>query len=128
MKNKLLLLLELLLLLSIMFVGCANHNSTKGNTTGNQEVIQQISDYSSKAEEFAHALFVDKLSKEQIEDYEIVSSTNGFITSEPPVYVVAYEYTYNSTNHIYGYKLTQTESGSFLVLEEGEEIGLFIIQ
>ena len=127
MKNKL-LLSGLLLLLSIMFVGCTNNNSTQRNTAENQEAIQQISDYSSKAEEFTHALFVDKLSKEQISDYEIVSSQNGFITSDPPIYIVAYEYTYKSTNHIYGYKLTQTESGSFMVLDEGEEIGSFILQ
>ena len=70
---------------------------------------------------------VDEMLKQSgVKSYEIELTAGGFITDDPLIYLVAYQYHYNDKNEVYGYKLQQVNSG-FTVLEEGSEVGMFII-
>lgn len=66
------------------------------------------------------------LAEKGIVNYDIELTSGGFMTSDPIVYVVGYRYAYNGATDLYGYKLSQAESG-FTILEEGYEVGEFIV-
>ena len=79
-------------------------------------------DVSLDARTFTDGLLKERLSEQGIADYTIDTTAGGFITSDPIVYTVGYCYTHDGQTEVYGYKLSQSESG-FDVIAEGTEIG-----
>ena len=88
--------------------------------------VQAAFDNSFVAREFTDELLDEMLKQSGVKSYEIELTAGGFITDDPLIYLVAYQYHYNDKNEVYGYKLQQVNS-TFTVLEEGSEVGMFII-
>ena len=110
-------------LLAFVLAGC----STILENNMSQDVgVQLAFDTSMEARKFTDELLAEMLAEKGIVDYDIELTSGGFMTSEPIVYVVGYRYVYNGVTDLYGYKLSQTESG-FTVLEESYEVGEFIV-
>lgn len=111
------------ILLAFVLAGCS---TILENNMSQDAGVQLAFDTSMEAREFTDELLAEMLAEKGIVDYDIELTSGGFMTSEPIVYVVGYRYVYNGVTDLYGYKLSQTESG-FTVLEESYEVGEFIV-
>lgn len=90
--------------------------------------VQEVFDRSVDAEAYTQELFEAMLSEKGISQYEITLTSGGFITGDPLVFVTGYHYTYDDQEAVYGYKVTLNDDGvSFSVLEEGDDVGEFVV-
>lgn len=127
MPKKIIVFFLTAALLSIL-AGCDGNTVSFVDQSGDTApALQDAFDTSVKAESYTSELFTSMLSKEGISQYEILLTTGGFITSDPLIYISGYQYSYDSKEAVYGYKLQFNDDGStFTVLEEGVEIGEFV--
>ena len=109
--------------LAFSISGCTEKQETE---TGSDAGIQMAFDNSFAAQDFTDGLLEELLEQKGIEDYGIELTSGGFITDDPITYIVGYRYHHDGITETYGYKLKQTEAG-FTVLEEGAEVGEFIV-
>ncbi len=116
--------LVLVLTVVLIFAGCESAESVSDNEDG----LQAVSDLSVKAKEYTDVLFDEMLKEQGITDYDITSANYGFITDDPIVFFVGYEYSVNGSDSIYGYKLTINDGLMFEVAEEGPSIGEFAME
>lgn len=112
--------LTITLAMLMLLTGCSG--AAGGDGSRSDSAMQVAYDVSLDARTFADSLLKDMLSEQGIADYTIDTTVGGFITSDPVVYTVGYCYTHDGQTEVYGYKLSQSESG-FEVLAEGTEIG-----
>lgn len=113
--------------------GCGNRmpssTSPNNSTDGTYVDMQKVYDLSVEAEAYTHKLFEAMLSEKGISQYEITLTSGGFITNDPLIFIAGYQYTYDETDDVYGYKLSLNEDGtSFTVLEEGVDVGEFVLR
>jgi len=118
------------LIMLAVLAGCSNTTARVPQTGSDAEqsdsAMQTAYDTSLDARTFTDSLLEERLSKQVITDYTIDTTTGGFLTSDPIVYMVGYRYTHNGQTDVYGYKLSQSTDG-FQVIAEGAEIGEVII-
>lgn len=119
-------ILAITLITLMILVGCSNTTDSITQTSSSDSAIQTAYDTSLDARTFTDSLLKEMLSKQGIADYVIDTTTGGFITSDPVIYMVGYHYTHNGQTDVYGYKLSQSKDG-FEVIAEGTEIGEVII-
>ena len=123
-------ILTITLIMLIVLTGCSNTTNSVSQTNSSAEssdsAMQTAYDTSLDARTFTDSLLKEMLSKQGITDYAIDTTTGGFITSDPVIYMVGYRYTHNGQTDVYGYKLSQSKDG-FEVIAEGTEIGEVII-
>ncbi|MCM1191730.1 MAG: hypothetical protein NC123_09675 [Butyrivibrio sp.] len=100
--------------------------SKEDTDTSSNTGIQLVFDKSVEASAFTDSLLEEMLNQKGITDYNIKLTSGGFITDDPIIYIVGYRFTYDGTTEVYGYKLSLAEGG-YAVLEEGREIGAFIV-
>lgn len=86
-----------------------------------------VFDTSMEARNYTDELLKEKLAEKGIEEYTIHMTSGGFTTDDPVIYLVAYRYTWNDTTEVYGYKLKKDDVSGFQIIEEGEEVGTFIL-
>lgn len=111
-----------------VLAGCDNNTVFPvAQNSDTASVLQDAFDISAKAEAYTNELFTSMLSEQGISQYEILLTTNGFLTGDPLIYISGYQYSCNGKKAVYGYKLQLNDNGStFTVLEEGVEIGEFV--
>ncbi len=119
-------ILAITLITLMILVGCSNTTDSITQTSSSDSAMQTAYDTSLDARTFTDSLLKEMLSKQGIADYVIDTTTGGFITSDPVIYMVGYHYTHNGQTGVYGYKLSQSKDG-FEVIAEGTEIGEVII-
>ncbi len=122
MKRIFVLLMTLVMVLAL--VGC-NHWDV---ATEDGADMQIAADMTEKAKEYTAPLFREYLKKQSVVDYEITQTNYGFITGNPVVFVVGYQYIVDDSEFLYGYKLKLNENQTFTLLEEGESVGEFILR
>lgn len=113
-------ILTITLAMLMLLTGCSS--AAGGDESRSDSAMQAAYDTSLDARTFADGFLKDMLSEQGITDYTIDTTAGGFITSDPIVYTVGYCYTHDGQTEVYGYKLSQAESG-FEVIAEGPEIG-----
>lgn len=92
--------------------------------------IQMLADNSYAAKEFSQSLFDEYMIAQGITDYRIEQVAYGFDTSEVAgsVYMVGYLYEANGKLVKYGYKIAVDERGNCSLIEEGVDIGAFVLE
>ena len=113
-------ILTITLAMLMLLTGCSGAGS--GDSSHPDSAMQAAYDASLDARDFADGLLKERLAEQGVADYTIDTTAGGFITSDPIVYTVGYCYTHDGQTEVYGYKLSQSESG-FDVIAEGTEIG-----
>ena len=113
-------ILTITLAMLMLLTGCSG--AAGGDDSHSDSAMQAAYDASLDARDFADGLLKERLAEQGIADYTIDTTAGGFITSDPIVYTVGYCYTHDGQTEVYGYKLSQSESG-FDVIAEGTEIG-----
>ena len=123
-------ILTITLIMLIALTACSNTTNSISQISSSVEssdsAMQTAYNNSLDARTFTDGLLEKMLSKQGVADYVIDTTTGGFITSDPIIYMVGYRYTYNGQTDVYGYKLRQSKEG-FAVIAEGTEIGEVII-
>lgn len=117
--------LLMVFIMTILLTGCSNLVDKKAD---NDAGLQIAFDISKKAEEYTQQLLHAHLKEQGVEDYSITQTHRGFITDNPVVFIVGYQYTLDSSESYYGYKLALDEDQPFTVLEEGIPVGEFIMK
>lgn len=120
MKKLIAIFMAVVMVMS--FVGC---NRSDNSQDSNSDV--DIAAMTEKSKNYADALFQEHLNRESEGDYEIEHTYYGFITNDPLVFIIGYEYTIDGTQYVYGYKLGLNENLTFNVIEEGKSIGEFVV-
>lgn len=127
MKNA---IITLALILLTVLTGCSgtagSASLSSADAAHSDSAMQMAYDTSLDARSFADGLLEAMLTKQGITDYTIDMTSGGFITNDPIIYTVGYQYTHNGQTEVYGYKLKQSK-GSFTVIAEGTEIGEFMV-
>lgn len=126
MKNKITrytitLLLGLVMLISL--VGCDNTDDSNDNSVDMQFVSEMVEE----SKKYADKCFEKHLSNKNQTKYEIKHSNYGFISYNPMVFAVGYEYIVDDSQYLYGYKLILNDDLSFSVIGEGETAAEFIM-
>ena len=121
--KKLIVLLATLVMV-VVLVGCNNSDVTIDDSID----MQITTDMVEKAKEYADPLFHEYLNNQNITDYEITQTNYGFITGDPVIFIIGYQYTVDDFEFLYGYKLELNENQTFSVLGEGEFVGEFTIR
>lgn len=67
------------------------------------------------------------LKEQEITDYEIEETNYGFITDDPVIFIAGYRYICDGSEEVYGYKLRMNDDQTFSVIEEGVQVGKFIM-
>ncbi len=122
MKKIFVLLMTLGMVLTL--AGCNPRDKATEDDAG----MQIAADMSEKAKEYAAPLFLEYLKKQGVADYEITQTNFGFLTGDPVVFVVGYQYVVEDSEFLYGYKLKLNENQTFTLLEEGQSVGEFIFR
>ena len=119
--KKIIAIIAILVMTVCCFAGCSGGSDDNG--------MQAAYDTSVEAKEYADGLFADLMAEKGIENYEIVSTSSGFLLDETENYYMSYTYSYDEgeeqVTDIYGYNFEKTESG-FSVASEGRDVGEFI--
>lgn len=121
--KKLIVLLATLVMV-VVLVGCNNSDVTIDDSID----MQITTDMVEKAKEYADPLFHEYLNNQNITDYEITQTNYGFITGDPAIFIIGYQYTVDDSEFLYGYKLELNENQTFSVLGESEFVGEFTIR
>ena len=121
--KKLIVLLATLVML-VVLVGCNNSDVAIDDSID----MQIAADMVEKAKEYANSLFHEYLNNQNVTDYEITQTNYGFITGDPVVFIIGYQYTVDDSEFLYGYKLELNENQTFSVLGEGEFVGEFAMR
>ena len=121
---KKLIVLLMALVMTTALIGCNNSDAVTDDSAN----IQIAADMVEKAKEYTDPLFNEYLNNQSIMDYEITYTNYGFITGDPVVFIVGYQYTVDDSEFLYGYKLGLNENQTFTVLEESEAVGEFIMK
>ena len=123
-------ILTITLIMLIALTACSNTTNSISQISSSVEssdpAMQTAYNNSLDSRTFTDSLLEEMLSKQGVTDYVIDTTTGGFITSDPVIYMVGYRYTHNGQTDVYGYKLSQSKDG-FEVIAEGTEIGEVII-
>ncbi len=122
MKKLIVLLTPLVMV--VVLVGCNNSDVPIDDSID----MQIVADTVENAKEYSNQLFYEYLNNQDITDYEITQTNYGFITGDPVVFIIGYQYTVDDSEFLYGYKLELNENQTFSVLGEGEFIGEFAIR
>lgn len=128
---KKILSLVFVLVMVLTFAGC---KSAKSSSNDEQELqasgLGMATDLSGKAREYTDVLFDEMLKEQGITDYDITRTNYGFITEDPVVFIVGYEYSINGndSDNIYGYKLTVNDGLMFHVTEEGPSVAQCVME
>lgn len=122
MKKLIILWMTFVVVMSL--AGCNRPDKTQDDKAD----MQFVADMVEKSKDYADSLFHEQLSNESESDYEIAQINYGFITDDPLIFIIGYEYTIDHSEYLYGYKLRLNEDLTFTVIEEGESIGEFIMR
>ena len=87
--------------------------------------MQAATDTVEKAKAWTDTLFQERMDGQ---DYEITRTNAGFLTQDPPVFMVGYVYIVGDTESVYGYQLHLNEDETFTVVEEGETAAALIME
>ncbi|MEM1486233.1 hypothetical protein V6615_15395 [Oscillospiraceae bacterium PP1C4] len=99
MKKILAIILSVILLFTL---SACNNTFSKAEES---EIAQLLYDASEMSKEYITPIFEEKLVSQGIEDYTLIETAYGFITSETPQTIVAFMYSYHDITEMYGYKL-----------------------
>ena len=81
-------ILAITLITLMILVGCSNTTDSITQTSSSDSAMQTAYDTSLDARTFTDSLLKEMLSKQGIADYVIDTTTGGFITSDPVIYMV----------------------------------------
>lgn len=112
------------LVMAFALVSCNNSDVATDDNVN----IQMATDMVEKAKEYVEPLFHEYLDSQSVTDYEITQTNYGFITDDPVVFIIGYQYTVDDSEFLYGYKLKLNENQTFTVLEEGKSVCEFIMR
>lgn len=117
--------LGILIILICIFTcaGCSSKTTAEQSNGG----FQLAYDTSERAKEWGETLLSKRLAGQNIENYKIEHTAYGFITDEPPVFIVAFQYSYGNENDIYGYRFQLNDKEEFTVNDEGAETAKVIL-
>ena len=122
---KKLFILLIVFAMAFSLVGC---NNLASENTGNNSGMQMAFDMSKKAGEYTQQLFRAHLEEQGVTNYTLTQINRGFITDNPVVFIVGYQYAIDDSESFYGYKLSWDKEQTFTVLEEGVSVSEFIMK
>lgn len=125
-KQKLRILasgLIILILLYIKFVFLFGSKPTfLSDISVDNTGFQTAYDNSYAIKQFAETSFQTKMDGQE---YNIISTAYGFVVSDEFYYIVSFKYECGGHEKVYGYKVLTNEHGTYKIMDESEDIGLF---
>ena len=114
----------LIIIAIFTFTGCGNTNKVKDESID----IEIVNNKVEKVKEYTDTLFIKHMESEHVSTYKIKQTHYGFITDDPLIILVGYEYVVDNSEYLYGYKLKLNDNSTFTLIEESESIGKFIMR